>query len=328
MALNINGRIKVKTLRADFKKEFGLVLRVYNGRSFADDDATLASIRKGDSKGGEFAPKRNTKVGNLEDKIMDMFGIKTQVAGSDDSYLCKNEYTLAKALEADEKLMIKRSKRTNIVSKEDVKSSKPETIEEDEDVSIEDYQYIIATLSRDRKDIDFIKVAVFLRRIDHYLDDGYTAYHAYIVGYTGDGMQEGRWYSFDDDKSIVKMSVDGQTWDAVYDIEEDSTIGEMVMVTPEISEIYLSLTDESKEFLEEIDDLEFHIKENYFNDMIAFKEQDQLELQWCDFEDIELLLNKISNEPAVWPFLIQWEEKDDDFDDFEDDDFDDTDDDI
>ena len=29
------------------------------GRSFADDDSTLASIRKGDSKGGEFSPRKN-----------------------------------------------------------------------------------------------------------------------------------------------------------------------------------------------------------------------------------------------------------------------------
>jgi hypothetical protein len=52
MALNINGRMKVKTLKSEFKDEFGLTLRVYDGRSFADEDATLASIRKGDSKGG------------------------------------------------------------------------------------------------------------------------------------------------------------------------------------------------------------------------------------------------------------------------------------
>ena len=108
MALNINGRMKVKTLRADFKKEFGLTLRVYDGRSFADDDSTLAAIRKGDSKGGEFGPRKNTKVGNLEDKIMDMFGIKTQVAGSDDSYLCNNDLTLSGALEADQKKMEKK----------------------------------------------------------------------------------------------------------------------------------------------------------------------------------------------------------------------------
>ena len=111
MALNINGRMKVKTLRSDFKKEFGLTLRVYDGRSFADDDSTLAAIRKGDSKGGEFGPRKNTKVGNLEDKIMDMFGIKTQVAGSDDSYLCDNDLTLAGALEADQKKVSKKESK-------------------------------------------------------------------------------------------------------------------------------------------------------------------------------------------------------------------------
>ena len=113
MALNINGRMKVKTLKAEFKDEFALTLRVYDGRSFADDDVTLASIRKGDSKGGEFAPKRNTKVGNLEDKIMDLFGIKTQVAGSDDSYLCDNDLTLTGAVEEDERILGRRANKNN-----------------------------------------------------------------------------------------------------------------------------------------------------------------------------------------------------------------------
>jgi hypothetical protein len=45
MGLNIDGRMKVKTLKDQFKKEFGLTLRVYDGRKFADGDATLASIR-------------------------------------------------------------------------------------------------------------------------------------------------------------------------------------------------------------------------------------------------------------------------------------------
>lgn len=101
MSLNISGKMKVKTLRADFKKEFGLTLRVYDGVKFADEDATLATIRKGDAKGGEFSPRTNTKVGNLEDKIKDLFGIKTQVAGSDDSYLCNNDLTLSEALKTD-----------------------------------------------------------------------------------------------------------------------------------------------------------------------------------------------------------------------------------
>ncbi len=61
---------------------------------------------------GEFSPKKNTKVGNLENKIMDMFGIKTQVAGSDDSYLCNNDLTLAGALDVDEKKIGKKAKKT------------------------------------------------------------------------------------------------------------------------------------------------------------------------------------------------------------------------
>mgnify|MGYP006995580184 CR=1 FL=1 len=111
MALNINGRMKVKTLRADFKKEFGLSMRVYDGKNFADEDATLASIRKGDNVGGEFSPARNTKVGNLEDKIMEMFGIKTQISGSDDAYLCNNDLTLAGALEEDAKVLARKAKK-------------------------------------------------------------------------------------------------------------------------------------------------------------------------------------------------------------------------
>ncbi len=75
----------VNTLKAQFQEEFGLSIRVYDGRSFADESATLASIRKGDCKGGDFSPKKNTKVGNLEDKFMELFGLKTQITGSDDS---------------------------------------------------------------------------------------------------------------------------------------------------------------------------------------------------------------------------------------------------
>ncbi len=111
MTLNISGRMKVKSLKSQFKDEFGLSIRVYDGRSFADDDATLASVRKGDSKGGEITPRKNTKVGNLEDKIMDMFGIKTQISGSDDSYLCNNDLTLKAALEEDKLKMARKEKK-------------------------------------------------------------------------------------------------------------------------------------------------------------------------------------------------------------------------
>ena len=146
--------MKVKTLRADFKKEFGLALRIYDGRSFADDNATLASIRKGDSVGGEFAPQRNTKVGNLEDKIMDMFGIKTQVAGSDDSYLCDNDLTLAGALEADEKLMSKRSKRSSKDVKTESETKTAEPSRESGELTAESIISKVKDAYKDHDDVD------------------------------------------------------------------------------------------------------------------------------------------------------------------------------
>ena len=57
--VNINGRMKVKTLKSQFLDEFGLTIRVYDGRGFADDNSTLASIRKNGKKGGGSRPQKN-----------------------------------------------------------------------------------------------------------------------------------------------------------------------------------------------------------------------------------------------------------------------------
>jgi hypothetical protein len=95
--MKIDGRMKVKTLKEEFKKNFGLTLRVYNGNKFADDNATLASIRKNDAKGGEFSPRSNMKIGNFEDKMKELFGIKVQVASVNDEKLCNNDLTLSEA---------------------------------------------------------------------------------------------------------------------------------------------------------------------------------------------------------------------------------------
>lgn len=93
----ISGRMKVKTLKSDFKKAYGATLRVYNGNKFADDNDTLASIRKGDAKGGDFSVHGKMLVGNFEDKIKEEYGIKVQVANADDSKLSDNKSTLSSA---------------------------------------------------------------------------------------------------------------------------------------------------------------------------------------------------------------------------------------
>jgi len=92
--LSISGKMKVKTLKANFKEEYGSTLRVYVGKKFADDDATLASIRKEDAKGGEVKINGKMLVGNFEKKILEEFGIIIQVATPDDSKLSDNSLTL------------------------------------------------------------------------------------------------------------------------------------------------------------------------------------------------------------------------------------------
>ena len=97
----LDGRMKVKTLKETFKKTFGASLRVYKSESckgaFADDDATLASIRAEGKKGGELVVGGNLRVGNFEKKIAELYGIGVQVSEKDDKKLADNDITLVAA---------------------------------------------------------------------------------------------------------------------------------------------------------------------------------------------------------------------------------------
>lgn len=97
----LNGRTKVKTLKANFKENFGSTLRVYKSATckgaFADDEATLASIRAEGFKGGDLVVKGNMQVGNFEKKVAELYGIGVQVANSDDTKLADNTLTLCQA---------------------------------------------------------------------------------------------------------------------------------------------------------------------------------------------------------------------------------------
>lgn len=97
----LNGRTKVKTLKANFKENFGSTLRVYKSATckgaFADDEATLASIRAEGFKGGDLVVKGNMQVGNFEKKVAELYGIGVQVANSDDTKLADNTVTLCQA---------------------------------------------------------------------------------------------------------------------------------------------------------------------------------------------------------------------------------------
>ena len=101
--LSITGQMKVQTLQTGFIKEFGLTLRVYDGRAFADPNVSLSQVRKKKGSGKGLSVAKNMKVGTLEEKFEEEFGLKVQVAGSDDSYLCDNNLTLNAAQQADMK---------------------------------------------------------------------------------------------------------------------------------------------------------------------------------------------------------------------------------
>ncbi len=95
---DISGRMKVKTLKANFKKEFGSTLRVYNGVKFADDDSTIASIAgKKIAADAEVKARGNTLVGTFSKAIDKNFDIKVRVASSDDSALVPDDKTLTES---------------------------------------------------------------------------------------------------------------------------------------------------------------------------------------------------------------------------------------
>lgn len=97
----IDGRMKVKTLKSEFKKCFGASLRVYTTSACkqpADDDATLASLSStGKSISGGMTVGGNLRVGNFEKKFTETYGIGVQVANADNSKLADNSITLAAA---------------------------------------------------------------------------------------------------------------------------------------------------------------------------------------------------------------------------------------
>ena len=80
-SFSINGSMQVKTLKDDFLKVFGLNIYVYKryGRQLADDEVTLAAIRNDEFKDAEFSIQRNSKLINIQDKIMELFGFKVEI---------------------------------------------------------------------------------------------------------------------------------------------------------------------------------------------------------------------------------------------------------
>jgi hypothetical protein len=92
---NISGRMKVKTLKANFKKEFGSTLRVYNGKRFADDDATIASlVDKKIPTDAEVKANGRTLVSNFIKNMDKIFDITVKITDPRDEKFAPDDISL------------------------------------------------------------------------------------------------------------------------------------------------------------------------------------------------------------------------------------------
>ncbi len=93
--MEVSGREKVKTFKEEFRNEFGVNIRVYNGQHFADNEATLASIRKDNAqKFADFDILPTATIGNIENYFHNKLGIKIKIEASNGS-LAKKDLILA-----------------------------------------------------------------------------------------------------------------------------------------------------------------------------------------------------------------------------------------
>ena len=90
-ASSTDGKMTVAQLAADFKAQFGSVLRIYNGRSKADDNLSLQEVGLTGNLSLPF--DGNQKVGDLIAQ-MEKFGLKVKVYTCDEWVACLDGLTL------------------------------------------------------------------------------------------------------------------------------------------------------------------------------------------------------------------------------------------
>lgn len=97
--MSISGNMKISSLQSDFRKNFGLYLRVYKGNRFANPDITIAKLNKTssskiDTKADDFTLKASMGTKDVENLFMENFGIKVQVAEYYNRHLVSDNLTL------------------------------------------------------------------------------------------------------------------------------------------------------------------------------------------------------------------------------------------
>lgn len=87
----------VKSIKAQFKKDFSCSIRIYNGAKFADDSTKICELSKTENSTGELEIGARSRVENVENYFMEKFGIKIQIANANDTKLANNSMTLTQA---------------------------------------------------------------------------------------------------------------------------------------------------------------------------------------------------------------------------------------
>lgn len=99
---HMNSRMKVKSVQRLFKENFGLTLRIYKGKQFADPNLTVSQLNKRTSdeinaNQKDITIKASMNVGDFEKEIKNVYGLTVQVADEFDRYLINDSYTLGQA---------------------------------------------------------------------------------------------------------------------------------------------------------------------------------------------------------------------------------------
>ncbi len=125
---------KVKTLKSEFKENFGLTLRVYKGKQLAEVEFTLAELNSKTSKMINYDAegltiKSSMSINDFEKLVDEHFGLTVQVANEYDNYCINNKYTLGQAARKEDlKDWVKEKGYSNV--EEWLKAEKCSTIEE------------------------------------------------------------------------------------------------------------------------------------------------------------------------------------------------------
>lgn len=100
---NIDNKMRVVVLCKEFKKNFGLSLRIYKGKQIADGRLSLNTLDQRTTQtsvnfdSSKLVIKANMKVGDVEKSFLDHFGIVVQIADLENKKLISNDLTLGEA---------------------------------------------------------------------------------------------------------------------------------------------------------------------------------------------------------------------------------------